>query len=446
MVMPEDENKSKNLGVNSLELHKKYQGKLQITSKCPIRNFHDFAYWYTPGVASPCLRIVKDRDLSFTLTNRRNSVAIVTDGTRVLGLGDIGPEASLPVMEGKSLLFKYLGGVDAFPICLDTKDPHQIITAIQWLTPSFGGINLEDIETPKCFFILEVVRKRLEIPAWHDDQQGTATIVLAGVINALKLVGKKLPQVQISLIGAGAANIKTVDLLIKAGVKPGNLFLVDSKGILTATREDLQTAMEKDQLFGKWKWELCLKTNQEERVGGPAQAMSGTDLCIAASTPGPGIIKKEWVKGMSDKAIVFACANPTPEIWPSEAKEAGARIVATGRSDFPNQINNSLVFPGVFRGVLDIQARTITDEMCIAAAHELARFAEDRGINEENIVPNMDEWHVYIKVAKACAMKAMEQGITKAKMTPHQLEERASALIKNSRDTISLLMKEKLIH
>jgi len=427
----------------ALEYHDKCKGKLQVLPKCPIRDYNDFAYWYTPGVAKPCLEIKRNHDLSFNLTNRGNSVAVVSDGTRVLGLGDIGPEAALPVMEGKALLFKYLGGVDAFPICLNTRDPEQIITASEWVEPSFGGINYEDIETPKCFHILENARERLGIPVWHDDQQGTATIILAGVINALKIVGKEIPEVQISLIGAGAANIRTVKTLIDAGANSKNMFIVDSKGILNQSRRDLEEVKKKDIRLGKWKWDLCLTTNKEGKEGGIAEAMQGTDVCIAASRQGPGVIKKEWIKGMTDNPIMFACANPTPEIWPSEAKEAGAKIVATGRSDFPNQINNALAFPGIFRGALDVRAKTITDEMCVAAAKELASFAEDRGITEDNIIPKMDEWMVYVKEAVACALKAMEQGIARTKLSKEELEENAISIIKSSRESIKLLMKEK---
>ncbi len=445
MGVGENRERMETPGRISLEYHKKCEGKLQVMPKCPIRDYQDFAYWYTPGVAKPCLEIEKDHDQSFYLTNRWNSVAIVTDGSRVLGLGNIGPEAALPVMEGKALLFKYLGGVDAFPICLNTNDPQQIVAAVEWLVPTFGGVNLEDIENPKCFHILEDAQKRVNIPVWHDDQQGTATIILAGVINALKLVGKKIQDIAISLVGAGAANIRTAKILVSAGATPSRIFLVDRKGILSQRRKDLEEVTKRDALVGKWKWKLCLTTNEEQREGGIAEAMKGTDICIAASTPGPGIIKKEWVKGMADDAILFACANPTPEIWPWEAKEAGARIIATGRSDFPNQINNSLVFPGVFRGVLDVRARTVTDEMCIAAARELAFFAEQRGISEENIVPRMDEWTVFAKEAVACALKSMEQGVARVRLSRRELEERAMSIIKNSRESITLLMKEKKI-
>jgi len=422
----------------SAAYHPFYEGKVEIALKCPVRDFNDFAIWYTPGVAEPCRVIKKDKEQVYRLTNKWNNVAIVSDGSRILGLGDIGPEAGLPVMEGKSLLFKYLGGVDAYPICLGTKDPDEIIKAVKWLAPSFGGINLEDIAQPKCFYILDSLRKDMEIPVWHDDQQGTATIVTAGVINALKIVGKKMDEVLISMIGAGASNIRNAKVLMAAGARAKNIIMVDSKGILHPGREDLK---------GKFpeKWDMCLITNGEKRKGGIPEAMKDTDVCIAASTPGPGVIKKEWVASMSDDAIVFPIANPVPEIWPWEAKEAGARIVATGRSDFPNQVNNSLGFPGIFRGALDVRARTITDEMCIAAAEELAKTAEDKGLKEDYIVPTMDDWEVYPREATAVALKAIEQGIARLKKSRKEIYERAESIIRRAREETNLLMAHKFI-
>ncbi|MCD6445697.1 NADP-dependent malic enzyme [Candidatus Bathyarchaeota archaeon] len=420
-------------------LHKFYEGKVQTMPKCAVRTADDFAIWYTPGVAAPCREIQKDPDKSFELTNRWNYVAVVSDGTRVLGLGDIGPEAALPVMEGKALLFKYLGGVDAFPICLKTKDPDEIIHACELLEPSFGGINLEDISKPKCFYVLEKAREKLQIPVWHDDQQGTATVILAGLINAFKIVGKKPKESLITLVGVGSANTRTAYVLIRWGIKPENLILVDSKGILHPGRKDIT----KEE--NPWKYDLTQKTNGEGRTGSIAEAFKNVDAVIAASKPGPGTIKKEWVSTMADDAIIFACANPIPEIWPWEAKEAGARIVATGRSDFPNQVNNSLGFPGIFRGVLDVRAKTVTDDMCIAAAQELAKFAEERGIHEDDIMPKMSEWEVYPREAVACALKSIEQGVARIKPSRQELYERATAIIKNARESLKLLMKEGLI-
>jgi malate dehydrogenase (oxaloacetate-decarboxylating) len=423
----------------SSPMHRFYEGKVQVMPKCAIRNTDDFAVWYTPGVAAPCREIQANPDKSFELTNRWNYVAVVTDGTRVLGLGDIGPEAAMPVMEGKALLFKYLGGVDAFPICLKTKDPTEIVRICEVLEPSFGGINLEDIEKPKCFRVLEEARARLRIPVWHDDQQGTATVILAGLINAFKIVGKKPRESLITLVGAGAANMRTAYVLIKWGVKPGNIIMADTKGVIHPNRKDI--TKEEDP----WKYELTMKTNAEGRTGDVKEAFKAADAVVAASKPGPDTIKKDWVRTMADNAVLFACANPIPEIWPWEAEAAGARIVATGRSDFPNQVNNSLGFPAIFRGVLDVKAKTVTDDMCIAAAQELAKFAEERGMHEKDILPRMDEWKVFPREAVACALKSIEQGVARIKPSRQELYQRASAIIQNARRSTELLMKHDLI-
>ena len=420
-------------------MHRFYEGKVQVMPKCAITSPKDFAIWYTPGVAAPCKEIQANPDKSFELTNRWNYVAVVTDGTRVLGLGNIGPEAAMPVMEGKALLFKYLGGVDAFPICLKTKDQEEIIHTCELIEPSFGGINLEDIEKPKCFHVLEKARERLQIPVWHDDQQGTATVILAGLINAFKLVGKKPKESSITLVGAGSANIRTAYVLIRWGIKPGNIMLVDTKGVIYPGRKDI--IKEEDP----WKYELAQKTNAEGRTGDITEAFKGADAVVAASKPGPGTIKKEWIATMADNSIIFACANPIPEIWPWEAEEAGARIIATGRSDFPNQVNNSLGFPAIFRGVLDVKAKTVTDDMCIAAAQELARFAEERGMHEKDILPRMEEWEVFPREAVACALKSIDQGVARVKPSKQELYERASAIIKNAMESTQLLMKHGLI-
>ena len=433
--------KAKKPAQDAMKLHPFYKGKVQIMSKCTIRDFNDFAIWYTPGVAAPCRAIQADPELVYEYTNKANCIAIVSDGTRVLGLGDIGPEAGLPVMEGKALLFKYLGGVDAVPICLGTKDPDEFIHAVKLLEPSFGGINLEDISQPKCFRILDTLRAEMDIPVWHDDQQGTATVLLAGLINALKIVGKEMGKIKIAMVGVGAANVATYRLLKASGVDLGGIVACDSRGALHPGRGDIE---ERQEEFAD-KWRICNETNAEQIVGGIAEAMRGADVMIAFSRPGPGTIKPEWVAGMAKDAMVFPCANPIPEIWPWEAKEAGARIVGTGRSDFPNQLNNSLGFPGIFRGTLDVRAKTITDEMALAAAHELAKCAEERGIDEENIAPNMDEWEVYPREAVAAAMKAQEQGIARLSKTREQLYEEASVIIRQAREATQCLMREGFI-
>jgi malate dehydrogenase (oxaloacetate-decarboxylating) len=420
-------------------LHRFYEGKVQVMPKCAVTSAADFAIWYTPGVAAACKEIQANKDKSFELTNRWNYVAVVSDGTRVLGLGNIGPEAALPVMEGKGLLFKYLGAVDAFPICISTTDPDEIVRACELIQPTFGGINLEDIEKPKCFYVLEKAREKLQIPVWHDDQQGTATVILAGLMNAFKIVGKDPKKALITLVGAGSANLRTAIVLEKWGIKLGNIMFVDTKGLVYPGRKDIV----KDE--DPWKYELAQKTNAEHRTGDIAAAFKGVDAVVAASKPGPGTIKKEWIKTMADDSIIFACANPIPEIWPWEAEEAGARIIATGRSDFPNQVNNSLGFPGIFRGVLDVRAKTVTDDMCVAAAEELAKFAEERGMNEKDILPRMEEWEVFPREAVACALKSIDQGVARIKPSRKELYDRAVALIQNSRESLKVLMKHGLI-
>lgn len=428
---------------DALVLHPYYRGKVQTAAKCPVRGLDDFAIWYTPGVAAPCREIQKNPDLAYEYTNKGNTVAVVSDGTRVLGLGDIGPLAGLPVMEGKALLFKYLGGVDAVPICLDTKDPYRLILAVKWIQPSFGGINLEDIEQPKCFRVLDMLRSdpEVQIPVWHDDQQGTATVTLAGVINALKVVGKRMDEIKVSIIGVGAASVATIRLLVASGVPFGNIIACDSRGILHPGREDI--ARRKIEFVDKWR--ICQHSNAEGRVGGPAEAMRGTDVCIALSKPGPGTILPEWVAAMAEDAILFACANPIPEIWPWEARQAGARVVGTGRSDFPNQINNSLGFPGIFRGVLDVRATTITDEMAIAAAEELARCAEEKGLDEEHILPTMEDWEVFPREAAAVGVKAQEQGLARLSLSREELLARASDIIRQAREMTHFLMEKGII-
>ncbi|MDD5244512.1 MAG: NADP-dependent malic enzyme [Syntrophorhabdaceae bacterium] len=430
--------KAKKPAQDAMKMHPYYKGKIEVIPKCVIRDINDFAIWYTPGVAEPCKDIQQNPDRVYDHTNKANMVGIVTDGTRVLGLGDIGPMAGLPVMEGKALLFKYLGGVDAFPICLDTKDPDEFIKTVKYLCPTFGGINLEDIANPKCFYILERLRAEAPIPVWHDDQQGTAAVTLAGLINALKVVGKKMEDVKITMIGIGAANVCITKMIIKAGADPKKFIVVDSKGILNRKRDDIKPTH-------KEKMEFCQITNAENRDGDMEEAIKGQDVVIALSKPGPDTIKKEWISTMADNGIVFVCANPIPEMWPWDAKEAGARVVATGRSDFPNQVNNSVGFPAIFRGTLDVMATTITDEMCIAAAVELAKCAEDKGLREDHLLPTMDEWEVFPREAVAVAKKAMEQGVARLKIDEKELFRMAEMKIRRARDEVGILMEKGII-
>jgi malate dehydrogenase (oxaloacetate-decarboxylating) len=432
--------KAKKPSADAMELHPFYRGKIETTLKCCIRSINDFAIWYTPGVAAPCKAIAADPELAYEYTNKWNTVAVVSDGTRVLGLGDIGPKAGLPVMEGKALLYKYLGGVDGVPIMIDTKDPDKIIETVLLLQPGWGGVNLEDISQPKCFRILDTLREKAEIPVWHDDAQGTATVTLAGLMNALKVVKKKKEDISIAFVGSGASNVACSRLIFGWGVDPAKCYMVDSKGILGRDRKDLE--MRKAEYVDKWK--LCQTTNADNRVGGIPEAMEGVDVVIALSKPGPGTVLPEWVKRMNKDAIVFACANPVPEIWPWEAIEAGARIVATGRSDFPNQVNNSLGFPGIFRGALDVRAKTITDEMCFAAADALASLIEDR-MDEEHILPTMDDWEVFPREAVAVGMKAQEQGVARLVKTKEELFDHATTVIRRSREMTQVMMDQEFI-
>ena len=433
--------KAKQPAADALRLHPFYHGKVQTALRCRVRDFKDFAIWYTPGVAAPCKAIQADPEFVYEHTHKWNTLAVISDGTRVLGLGDIGPKAGLPVMEGKALLYKYLGGVDAWPVMLDTKDPDKIIETVLTISPGFGGVNLEDISQPKCFRILDTLRARAEIPIWHDDQQGSALVVLAGLIIALKVVGKKLSEVSIAFIGAGAAGIATTRLLFASGADPARCRVVDVNGLLYKGRPDIE--LRKAEFVDMWR--LCQITNAEGRQGGIPEALKDADVVIAFSAPGPGTIKPEWVRAMAKDPIVFACANPIPEIWPWEAREAGAAIVATGRSDFPNQVNNSLGFPGLFRGVLDVRARTITDEMCLAVAHALADMAASTRLSPDYILPTMDEWELFPREAAAVAVKAVEQGLARKPLTYEQEYELASAIIKNARELTHVMMDEGFI-
>jgi malate dehydrogenase (oxaloacetate-decarboxylating) len=433
--------RAKRPSADAMRLHPFYKGKVQMALKCPVRDFSDFAIWYTPGVAAPCKAIYEEPSLVYEHTNKANTIAIVSDGTRVLGLGNIGPEAGLPVMEGKALLFKYLGGVDAVPLCLRTDDLEELIRTVEILEPSFGGINLEDISQPRCFSVLDTLRKTIKIPVWHDDQQGSATVLLAGLLNALQVVGKRIDNIRIAMIGCGAANVATYRLLKAGGVDPAAIVACDRKGTLHQHRDDLESRQHE---FTD-KWRVCQETNDEQLQGGIADALRGADVCISFAAPGPDLIAPEAIRRMASDSIVFACANPIPEVWPWDATEAGARIVATGRSDFPNQVNNSLGFPGIFRGALDVRASTITDEMAIAAANELSKCAADQGLNEQRIVPRMDQADVAPRIAVATAMKAQEQQVAHLSKTAEQLHDEATATIKRAQDICTLLSSEGVV-
>lgn len=415
----------------ALRRHAATRGKIQVLPKCGALSPEDFAIWYTPGVAAASRAIHDDPSRVYELTNKGNSVAIVSNGTRVLGLGNIGPEAALPVMEGKALLFKVLGGVDAYPICVRTQDPAELIRAVQLIEPSFGGINLEDISQPECFHVLAELRKSMGIPVWHDDQQGTAAAVVAGLVNALALTRRRIGNTRIAMIGMGAANVAAYRLLKACGADPAAIIACDSVGVLHSRRADIeaQSARFPD------KWAVCNESNPQGVTGGIAEALRGADVCIAFSRSGPGVIRPGWVKAMARDAIVFACANPVPEIWPAEARAAGARIVATGRSDFPNQLNNSLVFPAVFRGTFDSGARAISDDMALAAAHELARCAADKGLRDEAILPLMSDWEAVPRVAAAVALKAQEEGLSSRHLGREQYVASATHRIRLARET-----------
>ena len=371
----------------ALQLHEVHQGKLAVSLKVDIETKHDLSLAYTPGVAEPCLEIAQDREQVYRYTGKGNAVAIVTDGTAVLGLGDIGPEAALPVMEGKACLFKRFGGVDAYPICLNTKDPEEIVRAVQLIAPGFGGINLEDISAPRCFEIEERLIETLDIPVFHDDQHGTAVVVLAALINGAKCLGLELPQVQTLISGPGAAGISICKLLMKAGVR--DITLCDRQGAIWEGREGLNGA----------KTAMAKVTNRAMRKGSLAEVMEGADLFIGVS--GPGIVTQEMVRSMSPQAMVFALSNPVPEIMPELALAAGAKVVATGRSDFPNQINNLLVFPGIFKGALVARASRITEEMMIAAAYAIAGRVSPEELSRECIIPSTFDMGVADVVAEA---------------------------------------------
>ncbi len=383
----------------SLKLHYELKGKIEIAARTKANDRQSLSLAYTPGVAEPCLEIQKDVNKSYELTRRWNTVAVVTDGTAVLGLGDIGPEAGMPVMEGKCLLFKEFGGVDAIPLCIRSKDVDEIVNTVALLAGSFGGINLEDISAPRCFEIERKLKERCDIPVFHDDQHGTAVIMLAGLINALKVVGKRLEDVKIVTSGAGAAGIAIIKLLVSAGA--GNVVMTDRTGVIYNGRPGLNPA----------KQEIAEITNPARESGSLADAIKGADVFIGVSAP--GVLNAQMVQSMAKDAIVFACANPTPEIFPDEAKRAGAAVVSTGRSDYPNQINNVLAFPGIFRGALDARASDINDEMKFAAAYALAGMVKDAELSCDNILPQAFDVSVGETVAEAVREAAVKSGVAR---------------------------------
>ena len=383
----------------SLKLHYDIKGKIEVISRVPVKSREDLSLAYTPGVAQPCLEIQKNPELSYELTRRWNTCAVITDGSAVLGLGDIGPEAGMPVMEGKCVLFKEFGGVDAIPICVKSKDVDEFVNAVYLISGSFGGINLEDIAAPRCFEIEDKLKEKCDIPVFHDDQHGTAVIMLAGVMNALKIVGKKKEDVRVAVSGAGAAATAITKLLLNYGIK--DITMCDRSGAIYEGREGLNSAKEA----------ISKITNPQKLKGQLADVVKGADIFIGVSAPGK--LTKEMVQTMAKDAIVIACANPTPEIFPDEAKEGGARIVCTGRSDFPNQINNVLAFPGIFRGAFDCRASVINEEMKIAAANALASIIPEEELNEENIIPAAFDPRVPVAISAAVAKAARDTGVAR---------------------------------
>jgi malate dehydrogenase (oxaloacetate-decarboxylating) len=430
----------------ALKAHRLYRGKMQTIPKAPVYGFNWFNVWYTPGVSRVSTHIRDDNTSSFELSNRSNLVAVVSDSTRVLGDGNCTPPGGLGVMEGKAFLMKYLAGIDAIALCMDSRnqkgenDPDRIIDFVRMVQPSFGAINLEDISQPNCFKVLDELQDLCEIPVWHDDAQGTACVTLAGLINALKLADKKIEDVRIVYLGAGASNTTIARIVHHAGADPDKTIMFDSKGALHKNRTDI----ESDPRFYR-KWELCQATNPNG-VTEIEKAIKGADVLISLSTPGPDLVKRNWIKSMGSKPIVFVCANPVPEIYPHAAKESGAFIVATGRGDFPNQVNNSLGFPGILKGALLAKASKITDNMAIAAAYSIAKFSENRGINPDNIIATMEETGVFPFEAADVAMQAQEDGVARQKIDWQTAHDQTLADIKQTRNLTSILQSQGFIN
>ena len=429
----------------ALRAHQFYRGKMMTVPKAGVYGFNWFNVWYTPGVSKVSTTIRDDNETSFDLSNRSNFIGVVSDSTRVLGDGNCTPPGGLGVMEGKAFLMKYLGGVDAVALCINNRDadgspnPDKIIDFVKMVEPSFGGINLEDISQPNCFKVLDTLREECNIPVWHDDAQGTGCVTLAGLLGGLKVVGKKLEDIRMVFIGAGASNTTISRLIIQAGGDPQKMVMFDSKGSLSTTRTDI----EADKRFYR-KWELCQATNPHG-IKTIEEAIKGADALIAVSRPGPDAVAPEWISAMGEKPIVFACANPVPEIYPYKAKEAGAYIVATGRGDFPNQVNNSLGFPGILKGALLVRARKITDNMAVAAAKSLAAFAERKGFNADYIIPTMDEADVFPEEAADVGMQAIKDGVAGIEKTRDQLVSEARKDIMDARSLVNMLMEKGVI-
>jgi len=444
---PEQVEKAHTLFLKKLSytMHKFYRGKMQTLPRAGVFGFNWFNIWYTPGVSQVSTSIRDDNNSSYDLTNRGNHVAVVSDSTRVLGDGNCTPPGGLGVMEGKAFLMKYLGGIDATALCIDSRnkkgiqEAEKIIDFVKMVQPSFGAINLEDIAQPVCYKVLDILRETCDIPVWHDDAQGTACVTLAGLINALKLVNKRITDVRIVFLGAGASNTTIARIIIKAGGDPQKMIMFDSKSSLHKNREDIKA----DKRYYR-KWELCKKTNPRI-ITDQSRAIKNADVLIALSKSGPDVVKPAWISSMNKNPIVFACANPVPEIYPYAAKKAGAYIVATGRGDFPNQVNNSLGFPGIIKGALLVRARKISDNMVITASNSIALYTEKRGISPDNIIARMDEADLFPHEAAHVAEKAVEEGFARLHLSRDDAYKQAKKDIELSRNTVRILIENNVI-